>query len=121
MDRGRLRWGLRVAALVVGGAALLLWLVQRQNQDRVKIENRAGQPIAVLKLTVAGQDTTFRHVPSGADVSAPFAVETGDAFAVQGELSDGSLIRASGTIAYERFILTIAPQGKTTVRDGSKG
>jgi hypothetical protein len=92
----RYRWVLRLAALPVAALALALWLAREQTKEGLTIENRAGQPIATLEVTVAGRVSTFRGVPAGADVTAPPGDEPDRRFRVEGKLADGSMIRGSG-------------------------
>src|SRR5436309_2110260 len=62
MMHGRNRWLLRLAILLVAGLAFLVWFRRERSQDLLVIENRSKQPIALLRVTIAGQTSTFQDV-----------------------------------------------------------
>jgi hypothetical protein len=111
----RRRWVLRLAALLVAGLALLLWATRQRSQKVLTIENRSGEPVAFLQVTVAGETTTFRDVPSGAARTAPFGTSGEDLFVVEGELKGKTKIHGNGT-ATEGLTLIILPEGKIEFR-----
>jgi hypothetical protein len=104
-----------MAILMVGGLACYLWFNQAQF---VAIENHSGQPIAELRITLAGQASTFRDVASGAAVSAPVGSQGSDDFAVEGKLSDGTLIRGHGVIGGHNLV--VLPGGMISIRPANK-
>jgi hypothetical protein len=118
--RGRTRWLLRVAVLLAAGLVGLLWVVRRQSENRLTVENRSSQAIAYLQVTVAGKASTFRDVPPGAEVAVPLGGKAEDQFAVEGQLADGTRIRGRG-VAGERATLVVLPGGQTEFRPGGKG
>jgi hypothetical protein len=108
--RRRYRWVLRVAALLAAGAAAALWYTREHSKEGLTIENRSGQRIAVLKAKVAGLDSSFQNIPSGADVTAPSGGAADNLYNVTGELADGTLIRGNGRLE-GRSRFTIVPGG----------
>src|SRR5947209_6246860 len=94
MNRGRNRWLLRLGILLVVGLALGLWALRGQFPSRLRIENRSGQPIARVEVTLAGKVTGFSDVPPGMEVTVPLPPGGDHSFDVQGRLADGTLIRA---------------------------
>jgi hypothetical protein len=92
MNRGRVRWLLRLAALLVAGLAVLLWATGRRS-SLLTVENRSGQSIAFLRITIAGETKSFNDVPSGTEVTAPFQVRSDDRFTLEGRLEDGTMVR----------------------------
>jgi hypothetical protein len=115
MNRRRYRWPVRFAILFIAGIALLVWALAGQSEQRLVVENQSGQPIATLEITVAGHKGTFKNLPASGKATAPFSVEGGEAFAVQGKLRDGTLIRGSGKTV-ERAPLVILPGGQINFR-----
>jgi hypothetical protein len=121
MNRARYRWLLRAALVLVGGLALLVWAVGRQAGHRLTVENHSGQPIAVLRLTVAGESKTFENVKEGAGVAAPFPISGAEAVAVEGKLADGTVIRYRRAQAGEQVNLLVLPGGQIAPRKGGGG
>jgi hypothetical protein len=111
MDRNRRRWVLRLAAVLVAGLAALLWATGQPARDVLTVENRSGQVLAQLRVTVAGQTSTFQNVPAGGSVSAPFRIRADDHFAVEGRLADGTMVRSNG-MAGEQARLIVLPGGE---------
>jgi hypothetical protein len=93
MNRGRYRWLLRLSILPVIALGLLVWGMGLGSQKVIAFENRSGQPIAFLKVTIAGQSSTFENVREGAEVTAPLKGQGDEGVVVTGELRDGTLIR----------------------------
>jgi hypothetical protein len=118
MNQGRSRWWFRLAVVLVVGLGLLVWAWQR-SQNHLIVENRSGQPIASLRITVGGESTAFRDVAVGAAVTSPFLVKSEDHFVVEGQLADGTMIRGSGA-AGERARLVVGPGGQITLPTGDK-
>ena len=54
------------AVLLVGGIAGLLWATRERLQNRLTVENRSGQAIALLRVTTGGATAVLRDVPAGA-------------------------------------------------------
>jgi hypothetical protein len=96
MHRGRSRWLVRLGLLAVVAVAVLVWLYDQHRKRGLTVENRSGQPIAVLEITAAGETSTFRDVPDGGQVSAPLG-DSGGGFKVDGRFPDGT--RISGRFA----------------------
>jgi hypothetical protein len=100
MKRSRLQWLLRLSILPVIALGLLVWGLGVGSQKAIAFENRSGKPIALLKVTVAGETSTFHNVREGAEVSAPLKGKGDAAVVVTGELSDGTLLRGKfGSLA----------------------
>jgi hypothetical protein len=110
MNPGRKRWLLRLAVVPLAGLAALLWFSGQRSRD-LTVENRSRQSIASLQITVAGQTNTFRDVADGARVTAPFQARDGDPFRMDGQLADGTRIRASGMLG-ERTQFLVLPGGE---------
>ncbi len=118
MNPGRRRWLLRLAAVLVLALIGLLWAVRQGASDLV-IENRSEQTIAHLKVTLAGQTHTFRDVRTGSEVTAPCRAGNGDHFSLDGQLADGTRIRADGVLRDSTHFLVL-PGGGVTFRPKSK-
>jgi hypothetical protein len=100
MNRGRLRWLLRLSILPVIALGLLVWGLGMWSQKVIAFENRSGKPIAVLEVTIAGETRTFRNVRERAEVTAPLKGKGDVAVVMTGELSDGTLLRGKfGSLA----------------------
>ncbi len=124
MNRHRYRWLLRAAALLVAGLAFFLWATGPRS-NLLAVENNSGQPIALLRVTVAGETHSFTDVPSGSRVTAPFRVRGDDNFALDGRLQDGTMIR--GQFRYTLHGLTgdpvhflVLPGGEIKFRQGDR-
>lgn len=123
--RGRYRWPLRLAVLVIAGLALLGWAYAERSRNVLTVENRSGQTISLLHITAAGQTSEFRDVASGAEVTASFRIKGDDHFAVEGRLADGTLIRGqfrsvTSGMSGERAHLVVLPGGQIVFRPGGK-
>lgn len=84
--------------IVVLGAVLLLvglaWGTREQLQNRVTVENRSGQIITVLRITIGGETSVFHDMPDGAKVDSAFKISSDDDhFTLDGRLGDGTLVR----------------------------
>jgi hypothetical protein len=110
MKLGRKRWLVRMAIVLIAALAALLWFVGERPHD-LSVENHSGQPIASLKITVAGQTSTFRDVKDGTEVSAPYRARNGDHCSMEGQLADGTRIRFMGAIG-ERMQFLVLPGGQ---------
>jgi hypothetical protein len=108
------------ARLLVG----LLWVVRERYQNRLAVENRSGQAVAFLRVTIAGETIPFRDVRAGAEVTATFRIKTKDHFVVEGRLADGT--RVGGEFGYvgngmhrERAHFVILPDGEIEFRQSN--
>jgi hypothetical protein len=110
MNPGRKRWLLRLAVVILAGLAALLWFSGPRPRD-LAVENRSGQSIASLQITVAGQTNAFRDVADGASVTAAYQARDDDSFRMDGRLADGTRIRASGMLG-ERTQFLVLPGGQ---------
>lgn len=117
MNPGRKRWLLRLAIVILAGLAALLWFSGQRSRD-LAVENRSGQPIASLQITVAGQTNTFRDVADGDRVTAAYQARDDDPCRMNGRLADGSLIRYSGMLG-ERTQFLVLPGGQITPKKAS--
>jgi hypothetical protein len=125
MNRSRHRWFYRLAILLAVGLAGLLWLTWQQALNRLTVENRSGQPITLLQVTIGGETCTFRNVAAEAEVTAPFRIKSDDHFAVAGQLADGTILRGrvgyvTNGMARERARLIVLPGGQLLLRQGGK-
>jgi hypothetical protein len=118
ISKSNKRWILRLAAILTGGLALLLWTYQKTT-SHLAIENKSGQAIALLRVTVAEHTTTFRDIAAGAAVEAPLGDKSGDTFAIDGQLADGTLIRGRGVAGGGQLV--VGPGGVISVRQREKG
>jgi hypothetical protein len=119
MDRRRYRWTLRIAAVLVGGVAFVLWAIQPPSPNLLTIANQSTQPIAVLNITVAGQRSVFKDVAVGAEVSAPLPANGEAKFTVEGRLANGTLIRGKG-LAVKQLSFVVQPSGGLTLKQAGK-
>jgi hypothetical protein len=124
MNRGRYRWLLRLAAVLVAGLAFLL-SATGQRSNVLTVENRSGQRIALLRVTITGKTSSWNDVPPGAEVSTLFRIKSDDHFAVEGRLEDGTMIR--GQFGYvttdmsgERARLIVLPGGEIKFHQGDR-
>lgn len=125
MNKARYRWALRIAIPLVVAAGVIVWALGGKSLT-LTIENRSGQPIAFLTVTIAGQEHTFRDVPSGADRTTLFRVKGDDPFEVQGELANKTGIihmvgHLSEAVVGENPTLTVMPNGHVQFRRADKG
>jgi predicted acyltransferase len=116
--QARYRWPLRLAALLVLGVMLFLWFTRRPG-EQLTVENLAGEPVKALKVTVAGESYTFRDVAAGAVVTTPLAAKEGERFAVEGTLTGGTMVRASGVMGASTHLLVL-PGGEVQFRPARK-
>jgi hypothetical protein len=93
MKPGRNRWLLRVAIPLLVGLAVLVWALGTRGQHGLVVENRAGQPLARLEVTVGEQTKIIRDMPAGADVAVPISTKGASPVHVQAQLADGTLFR----------------------------
>jgi hypothetical protein len=108
------RWLIRLAVVLIVGLAALLWSVRQQDRT-LTIENRSGQSITQLKITISGQSKTFQDVKAGEVVSAPCPASGDGLFNVEGELADGTRPRAKGRID-DNLYLILLPGGQLQQR-----
>jgi hypothetical protein len=119
MRRGRSRWAFRVAIILVAGVGFLVWALASQSQNRLVIENKFGQPVTELEITVAGQKATFDRIAAGATVTTSLVIKGGEPFTVKGK-RPGALINMSG-VTVEGARLVVDPTGHVTLRPPGKG
>src|SRR5947209_1024368 len=106
LRQSRTRWPIRLALLLVLGLAGFLWVNRQRSEDWLTVENQSGQPIAQLRLSAGGEGSSYKDVAPGAQVAAPFAVRSGEVFTVEGQLADGTRLRASGRVGERlRFVV----------------
>jgi hypothetical protein len=108
-----------LAIVLVAGLAVFVGLAGRRSQNLVTIENRSGQAIATLRITVGGQTSTFRDVAMGAGVTAPLGDKADTRFKLEGQLANGTMLRGQG-VAGEGIDLIVLPGGEIKVRQGEK-
>jgi hypothetical protein len=111
MERRRSRWLLRIGVVLVVGLALLIWAIHEQSQDLLTIENRSGQPITLLRVTIAGESKTFKDVAKETAVTAPLGGKGDAGFVVEGQLADGTRIRGQFLKGGGRRLLVL-PEGR---------
>jgi hypothetical protein len=110
--RNRNRWLLRLAILPLIAIFLLLY-ANKDQADPLTVLNRSGQPIARLKVTVAGKTSELNALPAGAAKTMPLTINSPDEpFQVEGELANGTLIRGSGKVLEGASQLIIDPRGE---------
>lgn len=118
MNPGRKRWLLRLAIVIVAGLIALLWFAGQRSRD-LAVENQSGQPIASLRITVAGQTQTFRDVAAGGRVTAAYKARDDDAFRLEVRLADGALVSFSGLLG-ERTEFLVLPDHQITPKKASR-
>ncbi len=118
--QGPYRWALRLALLLAVGLAALIWFA-RPTEQHLTVENRSGQPVPELQVTVAGQTKTFRDVAAGAQVASPSVVRDGDTFSVEGQLADGKRVRIRGRIEKATRLLLLPGGDLQFERPGRAG
>jgi hypothetical protein len=118
--RGRYRWLLRLAVVLVAGVAALVYLISQRSRRVLTIENRSGQPIATLRVTLAGQTSSYQDVRVGVRVTVPQGENADDRFTLEGRLADGTMLRGRGVLG-KGAALVVLPGGQVVVpqRDGS--
>jgi hypothetical protein len=77
---------LAAVGLVLGG----ITCVARKVENRLFVENRAGQPIAWIRIATRASTVSFENVPDGELVTALFHIAGDDDFAVTRKLADGT-------------------------------
>jgi hypothetical protein len=119
MNPGRSRWLFRIAILLVLVLAFLLWFSRQQEQNVLTVENRSGQAVAWLQVTVGGTTNKLPELANGADAPAGLRAGGDERFAVTGELKDGTRISGRGTLG-ERATIIILPGGQIQIRQAGK-
>jgi hypothetical protein len=114
MNPRRNRWLLRLAVVLLVGLIALFWAVSERTRS-LTIENRSEQSIPVLNITIAGQTKTFQNVKAGDEVTVPCSARGDDRFTVDGQLADGTRIRANGPIGDSPHFLLL-PGGQLELR-----
>jgi hypothetical protein len=104
-----------VAVVLVAGVAVLVWAIGRRSPDVVIVENRSGQRVERLQVTLGGKESTFGDIAVGAQVAAPIGPQGGDRFGVEGRLADGTMIRGHGT-AGRGSTFVVLPGGQLQIR-----
>lgn len=99
----------------------LVWAAWQQRQNRLYIENRSGQSIAWLNITIAKETIEFKNIPAGGKVTSTFQIITDDHFVVQGQLVDGTKIGGefgyvTGGMEPEEAFFIIRRDGKIDFR-----
>src|SRR5262249_24091987 len=123
--RGTGRTKRRIAGVViVAGLAVVLWAVRERVQTRLTVENRSGQQLLFLQVTLSGETALIRDVPAGAVATATFTIQTDDHF-VDGRLADGTPVRgAFGYVmngrAGERATFVVLPDGRVEFRQTNR-
>lgn len=107
------RWLLRIAIPVVAALGLFVWAMER-SRNIVTLENRSGQSISLLQITRGGETSTFKDVPTGAEITAK--TREGGPFSVEGKLADGTLIRSRFGEVEARAELVLLPGGQLMFR-----
>jgi hypothetical protein len=104
----------RLAVQLAAGSGLLAWTTWRQMQTGLIVENRSGQPVAQLQVSVGNATASVPVVPGGEETTLPAAFRGGGAFTLEGRLADGTRIKAAGRAeANSRFI--ILPGGEVRI------
>ena len=117
--QSRYRWVFRLAVVLVAGIGLLAWAAWGQGRGALAIENQSGVPVALLKVTVGGQTTTFHDLRPGARVAAPVGPDDSNHYAVEVRLADGTIIHGGGEVP-EGSSLVVLPGGRTTFRKAAR-
>src|SRR5262245_21838834 len=115
----RSRWAVRAALLLLVGIGVFAWFAWERSQSRLTIQNRAGQPIDVQRITVDDQPSTFRDVAHGTARSAPFAVRSDSRFKLEVRLADGTQSSAHGLVGEQHHFLVL-PRGQVTTRPAQR-
>ena len=88
---------LTLAGLILVAGGLTAGL--RIARNRLVVENRSGQPIIRLEISMRSVPVaTFRNLPDGAEGSATFRIVGDNSFDVIGALADGT--RLGGNFGY---------------------
>jgi hypothetical protein len=122
MTQGRYRWFLRLAILLAVGGAALLWVYQKRAQSVLTIQNRSGQSISRLEVTLAGETQTFENIREGSERQVNLITNDATLILV-GRLADDTRIKANfGQIPVgpsgEPQTLIVVPGGQIMVRQG---
>jgi hypothetical protein len=86
-------------------------------RNRLVVENRSGQTISSLEISIGGSSIHFDEIAAGADAGAPFWFESDDHFVIKGRMADGKAIdRHLGYVTNglppQRARFTIRPTGE---------
>jgi hypothetical protein len=124
MNQGRYRWWLRLTVLLAVGIAALLWAKREPSPTILIIQNRSGQSISLLEVTLAGETRQFQNVQDGSDVRVSL-IKMDTPLVLTGRLADDTRIKASfgqipGGPAGEPPTLIVVPGGQIMVRQGNK-
>jgi hypothetical protein len=120
MNLRRNRWLPRVGLVLIVGLGLLIWVLHQRAQRQLTVENRSGQPITELRVTVGGETTTFHNVATGKDVGTPLHSFGGQTFSLEGQLADGTLLKSKGTVEDEMRCVVL-PGGAIEFRKPQRG
>lgn len=119
MKSNRSRWLLRLALLPLIGIVYVLWASHEQEKYVLTVENRSDQPIAVLKVTIAGKTNTFQNVPIGSEVTAQ--LQSDEPCVLEGKLADGNMIRVRLALPPgEPSSVIVLPGGRVEVQKNKK-
>lgn len=92
MSRRRTPWSTILLVLILG----LAWAAwERFAIHRLTAENRSGQSVTILRITVGGRTSEFRDLRDGAASDSRFQILSDDSFAVERSLADGTKIEGS--------------------------
>jgi hypothetical protein len=120
MDRTRARWLLRLAIVLVVGVGLVVWNTGTGSKDVLTIENRSGQPIARLNVTLGGGSADFQGLAVGHEVTVPIQPGRDTPFAVKGLLADGTEFKIAGGVVREPTTVIVLPGGNVKIQPSGK-
>ena len=93
MRRPRVRFTVRSLMFVLAAVGLVLGgitCVARKVENRLFVENRAGRPIAWIRIATRASTVSFENISDGELVTPRFHIAGDDSFTVTGKLADGT-------------------------------
>lgn len=112
-SQGRSRWFLRLGVVLAASVGFLAWSLMGRSEP-LMIENRSGQTISFLEVTVGGEKSSYQYLATGATVTAPMKVKSTDSFAVEGRV-EKALIKAHGVLGENRHLIVL-PHGQLELK-----
>jgi len=115
MFRGRYRWLMRLALVLLIGALGWMWAEREKAKHRLVVANRCGQTIGKLDIKVGDKSASYQDLSNGSDATVPFSVEPGERYDIRAEFSHGGIDHAQGVLGEEHTFI-VQPGGQIVLQ-----
>lgn len=117
MFRGRRRWLIRIALVVVIAMLGLVWAEREKERHRLVVENHSGEVLTRVDIKAGSDSSSFTDVANDASVVAPFSVDDKDKYAIHVEARKAGISNSMGVLGATRHFIVlpggqIVAQGK---------